>query len=215
MITPKNVLGLVWLAALGPLLGGCSTTPQDVRWRYLDRTPVRVAILPSVNHTDNPGAQIVVDKDWEEALKRANFQVVNADTVVTYAASTGIPLKDLSNQTTTRLGQDLHADYLVDNDITEWNTKYTVLASGVAVAGFARMVEASTGAVLWQMSWRRVQQNSGNANNGLGGMLAEALANAIVNSVTDEPARLAGAGVSFCVLTMPIPGHPPVLPPVP
>ena len=197
------------LAGIASLLAGCATmTPPPAAWRYLDRDTTRIAIMPATNRTDNAGTPIILDKDWEEALKKAGFQVVNADSVVSFASSRGIPMAQLSGLASAQLGGDLHADFLLENEITEWDTRYVVLAAGSTVAGRSRLVEAVTGATVWELRWR-MDSNANSGNGGIAGLLAQAIATALVNSAMDVPARLASQGVALCVATMPLPGHPP------
>jgi ABC-type phosphate/phosphonate transport system substrate-binding protein len=67
---------------------GCVTSSRDQSINYLQR-PLRVAIVPGVNRTDQPEATMVFDKAWEEALSRRNYQVVSADRVVSYGGASG------------------------------------------------------------------------------------------------------------------------------
>jgi hypothetical protein len=193
------------------LLPACSHVPERPTWRYLQRSPVRVAILPSNNQTAKEGASLVVDEAWENVLRKAGFVVVNADAVVTYVSSRGVPLSKLSTVPTAKLGADLRVDYLLSDNITDWGTKYRVLASGSSVSCQTTLVEASTGAVIWANDWTMAENSNSGGNNGLAGVLANALVNAVVDSMTDRPTQLARQGIAGQSTLQPYPGFAPPL----
>ena len=64
------------------LLAGCHSAPRFPAYYYLQRSPVRVAVVPSGNTTDHPEGSIIFDKACEEALRKKGFEVVSADQVV-------------------------------------------------------------------------------------------------------------------------------------
>ena len=171
----------------------------------MERNPARVAIIPAGNNTDNPGAQIILDKAWETALRKAGFQIVNADSVVTFASAQAIPVGELQKTSTVKLGEELKVDYLLQNEIMAWGTKYRVLAEASVVACRSRLVEARTGATVWAHDWIFKRQGN-NSGGGLAGMLLSATLNAIVATMTDETARIAVQGVTISSTTMPYPG---------
>jgi len=187
------------------VLGGCVQPPQRPAWRYLQRPVVRVAILPSSNQTAQVGAPLIIDKLWEEHLRAAGFTVVNADSVVTYLSSRGVPVAKLGTIQPAQLGSDLHADYLLEDDILVWGTKYRVLVGGAVVSCRSKLIEASTGATIWASDWI-MQQQSDSGGNGLAGALVNALVESVVDSMFDESTQLAKQGVTVQSMFQPYPG---------
>jgi hypothetical protein len=178
-------------------------------WRYLQRAQTRVAILPASNLTDKAGASIIIDKAWEEALLKAGFTVVNADSVVTFSSSQNIPVGDVIKIPPAVLGQKLKADYILEDEITDYGAKYRVIVGGAVVACRSRLIEARTGALVWEFDWVRSEQ-SNNSNNGVAGVLVGALVDSVMDSMMDMPAKLARQGVSLSSLTQPYPGVAPM-----
>ena len=200
---------MLGLAAL--FTGGCATSRPMESWRFLQRRNPRVGIMPSGNLTAVAGAPIVVDKQWTEALSKAGFTVIDADRFVTYCSSRGIPVAKLGGVPTAQLGRDMGVDFLLTNTITTWGTKYLVIASGTAVGCETRLIEASTGAVVWSSLWT-MAENSNSGSNGIAGMLANALVDAVVNSMFDRATQLAKQGIALQSSTFPYPGSAPATP---
>jgi hypothetical protein len=176
---------------------------------------VRVAILPASNLTKQEGAPLIVDKAWEDGLRQAGFIVVNADSTVTYLSSRGVPMARLSTIPPAQLGADLHADYLLENQINDWGTKYRVLAAGAVVSCRSTLIEASTGAVVWSSDWTMAESNNSGGNNGLAGALASALVTAVEDSMFDRPTQLARQGIALQAGSQPYPGFAPAMEPRP
>lgn len=201
--------GIAVVLVLCYFVSGCANqTTSRPGWRYLQRAQTRVVILPAANLTDKAGAPLIIDKAWEEALRRAGFAVVNADSVVTFASSQNIPVGEVMKIPPATIGQRLKADYILEDEITDWGAKYRVIVGGAIVSCRSRLIEARTGALIWEFDWVRSEQNN-NSNNGLTGALVGALVTSVMDSMMDVPARLARQGVSLCSLTQPYPGYAP------
>jgi hypothetical protein len=198
-----GLLGL-GLCVLG---SGCASTRIPASY-YLQRKPVRVAVMPSGNKTDHPEASIVFNKAVEEALTKRGFEVISADRVVTYASARGLSLVDLPKRKASEVGRDLKADMLLYSDIEIWKTQYAVIKSASVVAGTSRLVETPTDALVWHYAWR-LQNESGSGGGGLGGLLADALVTAVASSAMDVCAGLGMQAAQITVSSLPAPGYAP------
>lgn len=67
--------------------------------------------------------------------------------------------------------------------ITDWTTSYVVLASNIIVGAEYRLVDASTGAVLWTGKQKLVHNSGGGGGGGLIGLVAAAV-NAAITATT-------------------------------
>jgi hypothetical protein len=208
-IRTVQVVSSSWLVLVIVLIQGCASAPSGYyAHHYLQRSPVRVAIIPSDNKTDKPEATIAVDKAWETALGAAGFEVVNADQVVTYAASVGTDIQVLKSKPVGDLGRDLKVNALLFSEITQWDTKYMVVKSGSVVAGISRLIEASTGGLIFEHHWVYEEQ-SGNGGGSVIGMLVDAAVTAAIHSATDEATRMGQRAVAMSAHEMPRPGYAP------
>ena len=187
---------------------GCATRPKIASYKYLQRTPPRVVVLPSTNNTDKPDASIVFNKACETALSKKGFEVISSDQVVTYASANGVLISDITSRKASEIGRELNADFILYSDINTWETKYIVLKSVSIVEGVSRLAEASTDSLLWRYGWT-LQEQSGGSGNGLAGMLVEAAVTTVVHSAFDECSSLGKQAGSITVSSMPQPGFAP------
>jgi hypothetical protein len=191
---------------------GCVSKPPLPAHYYLQRAPVRVAVVPSANQTEHPEGSIVFDKAVEDALRKKGFVVVSADQVMTYASARGTSLRDLARCKASEIGKDLKVDMLFYNELTRWKTQYIVIQSASSVAGSSRLVEVPTDATVWRMNWQ-LAQNSGNGGGGLAGMLVDAAVTAMVDSAIDKCSLLGEQSARAAAQSLPQPGFAPQPPP--
>ena len=187
------------------LLAGCTSAPCFPAYYYLQRTPVRVAVMPSSNTTDHPEGSIVFDKACEEALRKKGFEVVSADQVMTYASSRGLSLHELGGRKASEIGKDLRVDMLFSTEITSWKTVYILVQGKSEVAGKSQLTEVSTDALVWSLHWKLVDQSGG---GGLGALVSAAVT-AIANSAFDKCSELGEQAARYSVATLPRPGFAP------
>ena len=207
--TNKSFSFAVGLALAALLLNGCANPNIGSQAHNYLLRPLRVAIVPGENKTDQPKANMVFDKAWEEALAHLGYQVVSADHVVTYAAASGISLEQVRKTDPAKLGNDLKVDAILNTEILRWKNSYKVVESDSTVSGVGRLVEASTGAIIWEHHWVYQEKSGNGGNNGLVGLFVDALVTATVNAATDAPTRMAKAGVAMSAGTVPHPGKAP------
>jgi len=200
------VLSLVLLLGVG-----CATAPSHRAHYYFQRDPIRVAVIPCVNETDEPAASIIFNKACEEQLRRRGFEVISADRVVTFAAASGVTVRELPDWKPNRLGAELKVDFLLYSRIDRWETKYRVLAGYSVVSGASWLYEGATEALVWQSGWHQ-EQESGDGGGSLIGILLDAAVTAAMNSALDVCGRMGVAAARESVQTLPAPGFEPALP---
>jgi hypothetical protein len=199
----RFVLGLLLL-----LVQGCTTTSAPWHY-YLQRSPVRVVVLPSGNKTAHPDAPVIFNKACQEALTKKGFVVITADQVVTYASSRGLLLKDVTDMKAGEIGKDLKADLVLYSNIDNWGSTFAVLNTQVRVSGISRLIETSTEALVWQHNWDLVQDSGNGNNNGIVGLLVSAAVSAVANSAFDACSSLGTQAGTITVNSMPCPGFAP------
>lgn len=191
------VLGLV----VGLCASCASTGDRKAAYNCLARSPVRVAILPSVNRTDQPGAQIVVDKAWEAALQKTGFEVVSADRVLTYVAARGMMLSELPARKPAELGKDLKVDLLLKSEILKWEISSKGAHASTTVEVTQRLLEAPTSALVWEHHWVFREEDS---SEGLGKLFDKML-----NTAGDKASAMGARGVKeISAMKIPLPGPP-------
>jgi hypothetical protein len=188
------------------LFAGCAERKLQ-EYEYFNRPSVRIAVMPAQTKSSTPESTIIFDKACEEALKKKGFEVIPADAVVTYAASRGLAIRELSAVPSNELGKDLKADFLLFTDIRKWEQNYAVIHSAATVSGVTEVVECSTAALLCRRGWY-AQESSGGGGSILG-VLANAAASAIIQSATDVCASLGERCATSVAADLPQPGSAP------
>ncbi len=197
--------------ALLLLPAGCVSTRPPPAHYYLQRTPIRVAVVPSANRTEYPQGSIDFDKAVEDALRKKGFEVVTADQVLTYVSARGTTLRDLGQCKASEIGKDLRVDMLFYNELTRWGGKYIVIKSASVVAGNSRLVEVSTDATVWRMNWQ-LSQSSGSGGDVLADILVAAVT-AVMDSARDKCRMLVEQSAHLSADSLPQPGFAPITPP--
>jgi hypothetical protein len=82
------------------------------------------------------------------------------------------------------------ADALLDITIVNWGTSYSVINSTTEVALDYQLFDLGSGELIWSGSGRAVD-TSQSSGDGLGELVAQALAHAIVNTMSDKEIELA------------------------
>ncbi len=200
----------LFVILLGLAGAGCVSS-NALEHYYFQREPVRVAVIPCANATDEPAASIIFNKACEEQLRKRGFDVVEADRVVTFASASGLTVRELPDLKPSRLSAELKAEYLLYTRITRWATKYHVVQGSSVVSGSCWLVEGPTEALIWQSGWHREQQ-SGNGGGDLLGMLIDAAVTAAANAAFDVCGQMGTDAANTSVLTLPSPGFEPVAP---
>jgi hypothetical protein len=194
---------------LAGLAGAGCVSSHGPEHYYFQREPVRVAVIPCANATAEPAASIIFNKACEEQLRKRGFDVVEADRVVTFAAASGLTVRELPDLKPSRLSAELKADYLLYTRIDKWATKYHVVQGSSVVAGASWLYEGPTDSLVWQSGWHREQQ-SGNGGGGLLGILIEAAVTAAANAAFDVCGQMGTDAANAAVLTLPAPGFEPI-----
>lgn len=143
---------------------------------HFERVPRSILVLPPLGET--PAAQAPCQ--WLASITQPLaergyyvFPVVVVGAILAQDGSPtpremhGVPLEDLRR----RFG----ADAVLYATLEEWVTSYGLLTSETRVSVRARLVDAETGAELWQGEGTAVDDAKSGNQNGLGGMLGTAL----------------------------------------
>ncbi len=198
---------------VGFLGAGCASD-RSLEHYYFQRDPVRVAVIPCENVTDEPAASIIFNKACEEQLRNRGFEVVEADRVVTFASASGLTVRELPDLKPSRLSAELRADYLLYTRIDRWATKYHVIQGSSVVAGASWLYEGPTEALVWQSGWHQ-ERTSGDGGGDLLNLLINAAVTAAANSAFDVCGQMGTDAAIRAVQSLPNAGFEPVVRPPP
>lgn len=147
----------ITLVCLSLLLAGCAqrraiqTVAKDIDLSQ----GIAVAILPfaeapGVSDDETPPGQLVRQGLVANFRLKSNVEVIELAYVDDVCRRNGWTASSLAQAPATEIGKALGADSLLYGTVTEWSRNYYGLESAANVGAKVRLVDARTGAVLWE-----------------------------------------------------------------
>lgn len=183
MIKPLLLSSLVTMG-----LTGCITTPQpkDVS-AYKANMPKSILVMPPINDTPDVKATYSYWPTVTLPVAEAGYYVFPLAVVDTMFKENGVTnANDAQSIAPAKLQEIFGADAALYIRIKEYGSKYQLLQTVVSVSAEAKLVDLKTGTTLWTGEKALVQSSNDGNNNGLAGMLVNALVQQIVNNVSDR-----------------------------
>ncbi|WP_347900949.1 DUF799 domain-containing protein [Pseudomonas purpurea] len=186
----KLFAGLLALA----LLGGC-VKPKTVDYAaYKQSRPKTILVLPPLNQSPDIKASYSLLSQVTFPLAEAGYYVLPIALVDETFRQNGLSTPaDIHEVAPNKLNEIFGADAALYITVSDYGTRYMVIASETVVTASAKLVDLKTGTTLWTGS-ARASSEEGNNNNagGLVGMLITAAVKQIINSSTDAGHPIAG-----------------------
>lgn len=170
------------LAACAALsLSACVTQPQKPDYsNFFDHQPRSILVVPPANKTTAVDAPTIFLTTVSAAFAERGYYVFPVFLVQDILNDLGATDEGaIAAIPPEKFREVFGTDSILYVTITDWTTSYIVIASNITVGAEYRLVEASTGAVLWTGKQKLVQ-NSGDGGGGLIG----ALVNAAITAAT-------------------------------
>ena len=175
-------------------LTGCVKPPPPYDYSaFRQSKPASILVLPPINHSPEVHAGHGVLAQITFPLAESGYYVFPVALVEETFLNNGLTQpEDIHALGVEKLHQVFHADAALYMVITEYGTKYMVLVSDTRVTLEAKLIDLRTGQKLWEGSATASSAEQRNNNNGLAGMLAQALVEQIVNTMADVTYDMAG-----------------------
>jgi len=146
-------LGLLILAGLAASCAPTQVGPITLNPAFSQLAPRTVAVLPFDNMSPNLDATPLVRPIVNERMRDLGYQVKPLDQVDKVLQENGVMVShDVYAFTPAELGQMLGVDAVLFGTVTDFNTKYAVVYSSVAVGVKLELKECQSGESLWQNS---------------------------------------------------------------
>jgi hypothetical protein len=176
-------------------LSGCVTPPPPYDYStFRQSNPHSILVLPPINHSPEVNAGHGVLAQVTFPLAESGYYVFPVALVEETFLNNGLTQpEDIHAVSLEKLHHIFKADAALYLVITEYGTKYMVLASDTRVTLEAKLLDLRNGQKLWEGSATAssAEQRSNNSG-GLAGMLAQALVEQIVNTMADTTYDMAG-----------------------
>jgi hypothetical protein len=182
------------LLAFCATLAACATKPPYDYTAFKRNRPASLLVLPPINDTSDVKATDGVMATAALPLAEAGYYVFPVALVDETFKQNGLTVpNDIQQVSAAKLREIFGADAAVYLHVTEYGTKFLVLGSDTRVTVEGKIVDLRSGDLLWQgKASASSQENNGNNQGGLVGLLVKAVVNQIVNSATDASFTYAG-----------------------
>jgi hypothetical protein len=156
--------------------------------------PASILILPPTNNTMDVTATYAMLAQMTYPLAETGYYVVPVALMDVAFKENGVTnASDAQSISPAKLREIFGADAALYTEIIEYGVSYKLISSETAVAAKTRLVDLRTGAVLWSGYARSSSaENQNNNSGGLAGLLVNAIASQIVNSLIDNTYTYAG-----------------------
>lgn len=169
----------------------CAAPREPVSDAFLNARPRSILVLPPLNSTVEVGASTGALASVTIPLAEAGYYVFPVALVDAIMRENGLPTPgEMHSVSVAKLNEIFDPDAILYLTVTQWGTSFELLNSRTQVAIEGRLVDADTGARLWN-GQRALSRNSNRGGSSLIGMLAGAVANQVATSVRDPSPALA------------------------
>jgi len=187
-------LALAALCAVVALSTGCVTrTPYDYT-AFKRSQPKSILVLPPVNKSPDIKASYSLLSHMSYPLAESGYYVYPVAVVDETFRQNGLTgAEDIHAVAPAKLREIFGADTALYVEITQYGTRYAVLASATVVAANAKLVDLKTGETLWAGSASASNnENQNNSGGGIIGLLITAAVKQIINTLTEQGHTVAG-----------------------
>lgn len=167
---------------------GCQT-PEPVDYTaFVEYMPRSILVLPPLDESPETNACYGALSTVTRPLAECGYYVFPVALVDLMMRENGLPTSyEMHQVSLEKLKEIFDPDAVLYLKVTDWGTSYQVINSQTTVTMEGRLVDATTGTELWSGAASAVK-GSGDGGGGLAGILAAAVVNQVVTSISD-PSR--------------------------
>ncbi|WP_447970072.1 GNA1162 family protein [Nitrospira sp. M1] len=173
---------------VGISLQGCITPPPKPDYsQFFEHHPRSIVVVPASNTTTAVEAPVVFDTTVTRPLAERGYYVfpvfLTRDVLIDLGLSDEGVLAEASPQ---RFKDVFGADAILYVTIKEWVTSYIVISSSVRVTVHYKLVDTSSGTVLWEQTRTAVHQSgAGGGGNPIAALIVAAVDAAVTAGAVD------------------------------
>jgi len=189
-----RVVSATCLAMLAAVLTtGCATQRPYDYTAFKQSRPASILVLPPLNSSPDVAATYSMLSQVTLPLAESGYYVFPVSLVDETFHQNGLnnpaEMHDVKPQ---KLREIFGADSALYINIKQYGTSYAVISSESRVTAEARLVDLRSEAVLWNGSATASSAEGRSSNNGLVGLLVQAVVNQIIESTTNQSHPVAG-----------------------
>lgn len=176
---------LLLIACALALLSGCAVQPYDYT-AFNAAKPRSILIIPPTSESTDVNSTYTFLSTISKPLAEQGYYVFPVAVVDTFMKENGLPTPDEMNSIPLEKIRDVTgADAVMYVNINQWGQKFQLISSVTIIDSDVRLVDTSTGTLLWQTKIQ-AQQGSSDGGGGLAGAIVGAIAEQIASSIVDK-----------------------------
>ncbi|WP_447983898.1 GNA1162 family protein [Nitrospira sp. Nam74] len=159
--------------------------PKPDYANFFDHQPRSILVIPPANKTTAVDAPAIFLTTVSAAFAERGYYVFPVFLVQDILSDLGASDEGaIAAIPPGNLKEVFGTDSILYVTITDWTTSYVVLASNIIVGAEYRLVDATSGAVLWTGKQKMVHNSNSGGGGGLIGALVVAAVNAAITATT-------------------------------
>lgn len=175
------------------LMTGCAAPVKTDYTAFRAAKPASILVLPPVNDSTDVNATFSMLAQATYPLAEGGYYVMPVTLVNETFHQNGLTVAaDMHEVPVTKLKEIFGADAALYMKVTRYGSTYAVLSSAAVVTAEARLVDLSSGTLLWSGRATASNDEGNNNSGGLAGLLVAAIVKQIMNNVTDASHNVAG-----------------------
>lgn len=178
-------IGLLLIACAFALLSGCAVQPYDYT-AFNAAKPKSILIIPPTSESTDVNSTYTFLSTISKPLAEQGYYVFPVAVVDTFMKENGLPTPDEMNSIPLEKIRDVTgADAVMYVNINQWGQKFQLISSVTIIDSDVRLVDTSTGTLLWHTKIQ-AQQGSSDGGGGLAGAIVGAIAEQIASAIVDK-----------------------------
>lgn len=195
----NHSIKLVVISLVAILLAACETVPPYDYSALMASKPRSILVIPPMNDTVEVNAPYTFLATISKPLAEKGYYVFPVAVIDTFMKENGLPNPEEMNAVPLdKLREHIGPDAVLYTTINQWGQKYEVFQSRAVTNASLKLVDAQTGAVLWDATAQAVQQ-SGDGGAGLLGAVVNAIATQVMSNIVDQTPGLSSVGNNMAV----------------
>lgn len=181
------------IALLALMMTGCVTSQPYDYTAFKKARPSSILVLPPLNSSPDIAATYSMLSQVTYPLAESGYYVFPVSLVDETFRQNGLNNPaEMHGVKFEKLREIFGADSALYINIKQYGTSYVVISSESRVTAEARLVDLKTGEVLWSGAATASSAEGRSSNNGIVGLLVQAVVNQVIESSMDKSHPIAG-----------------------
>lgn len=178
-------IGLLLIACAIAVLSGCALQPYDYTAINAAK-PKSILVIPPTSESTDVNSTYTFLSTISKPLAEQGYYVFPVAVVDTFMKENGLPTPDEMNSIPLeKISAVTGADAVLYVNINQWGQKFQLISSVTIIDSDVRLVDTSTGTLLWSAKIQ-AQQGSSDGGGGLAGAIVGAIAEQIASAIVDK-----------------------------